>query len=450
MSNPFSIWPQFGFAENPYSNLNLPGDTVGDRLLVGRDQEVGQLQRRIGSMGTHPTVEGPAGVGKSSLIGVACYRMLRECVRAKAGTLFLPVPSMQATSSIAEFETQAFFGIAQAMIANVDAFRVAGLTVPDVARLNNWLNDPTFRQAQGSALGFGAGGGAAPNTSEGFASSGFPQAVRAELDRCLPGPGAGAMVCLVDNLELLQTTSEARTTLEALRDRVFNLSGTRWVLCGSRGIVSRARSERLSGIFEAPLRVGPLTYHSSLLAVERRLEEYGSDGAYAPVPPKSFEFIYRALNRNLRDAMAYAQQFSEWLYGEYIVPMEPLPSTERRASLLATWLADLADAAHTDARGIQRRHWQFFDQLAEAGGTCRLSEWEAYFSRQQNMSNAITALDEARLVSRSVDPDNASRSMATITPLGWLVYFHRSRYGLPSHGANPTVDDVPDEASDPS
>ncbi len=385
-------------------------------------------------MGTHPTVEGPAGVGKSSLIAVACYRMLQESVDAAAGTIFVPVQGFQANTSVQAFEMEVYYGIAQALINGVDAFRRAGLAVPDVARLNTWLNDATFRQASGGAFGFSGGGGAVPNDAEGFTSSGFPEAVRAQLNRCFPASNAGAMVCVVDNLELLQTVGDARETLEALRDRVFNLPGTRWVLCGSRGIVARARSERLSGIFAAPIRVGPLKSDASLLAVERRLDEYGGFDAYAPVRPDGFAFLYGALNQNLRDAMAYAQQFSEWVYSEYVVPGATyLPDEQSLVELLEGWLADMADRAHEDARGTQRRHWQFFDQLAEFGGVARLSEWETYFTRQQNMSNAITALEQVNLVVRGVDPENATRSMATITPLGWLVYFNRNRYQLPQH-----------------
>ena len=62
--NMFSIWPQFGYQENPYSNQTLPSSDAGDQLLVGRDREVADLQRKIGSGGTHPSVEGPTGVGK--------------------------------------------------------------------------------------------------------------------------------------------------------------------------------------------------------------------------------------------------------------------------------------------------------------------------------------------------------------------------------------------------
>src|SRR5215217_7770311 len=65
----FSIWPQFGFRENPYDNQGLPGDETGDHLLVGRETEVAEVQRKIASAGTHPSVEGLAGVGKTSMLG---------------------------------------------------------------------------------------------------------------------------------------------------------------------------------------------------------------------------------------------------------------------------------------------------------------------------------------------------------------------------------------------
>ena len=433
MSNPYSIWPQFGFRENPYSNLNLPGDEVGDRLLVGRDRDVEQLQRRIGSMGTHPTVEGPAGVGKSSLIAVATFRMLRSSVSSANGNLFVPCSPLQATHTVAEFERQVYFSIAQTLIAHIEAFRQAGLEIPDVARLDNWLNDPTFRQATGSFAGFGAGGGAVANESDGFAASGFPEAVRDQLTRCFPTTESGAVVCVVDNLELLESAGEARRTLEALRDTIFNLSGTRWVLCGSRGIVSRARSARLSGVFDAPMRVGPLPEEASLAAVRKRLEEFGHADAYAPVSPSGFEYLYRALNKNLRDAMAYSQQFCEFVYSNFVATDSDLPNENDLQSLLEGWLAEIADDAHSDARGITHRNWQFFDQLAEAGGFCQMSDWRSYFSQQQNMSIAITGFQEVNLIERGVDPENASRILANVTPLGWLVYHHRNRYDLPPH-----------------
>ena len=432
--NLFSIWPPFGFHENPYSNQNLPPDETGDQLLVGRDAEVERLARSIGSMGTHPSVEGLAGVGKSSLIAVAGYRMMQRCIASAGGTLFLPATRFfQASESLDDFVAEVYWEVAQTLIARVDAFRHAGLTLPDVAELNKWLNNPQYREGGLTIAGTGGSAASSPNETEGFLRSGFPAAIRRELERVFPGPGAGGIVCVLDNLELLQTSAEARSVLEGLRDEVFNLPGLRWVLCGSRGIVSRARSQRLSGIFNPPLILGPLPQEASAELIARRIDYFGTDAAYPPVTPASFEFLYRALNQNLRDALAYAQQFSQWLYGEYIAVDLDLPAQHEIDQFLQVWLTEEADGAHAEARSVQRRQWQFFDDLAKRGGSAGANEWESYgFSTQQQFSSSVTALVNTNLAVRETDPDNAARSLATITPQGWLVHFHRNRYSLPT------------------
>jgi hypothetical protein len=429
----FSIWPQFGFRENPYDNERLPGDDVGDHLLVGRDREVAAIQRGIASDGTHPCVEGPAGIGKTSMLAVAGYRMLVASLNAKSGTLYVPAKTFfQAGESESEFVEQVFREVAQTLIDNADAFRQAALEVPDIEGLNKWLNSPQYRSASAQGAGFGGGYGSEPNTSEGYSRSGFPAAVKAELKKCFPTAGAGAVICVLDNLELLQTSQKARETLEALRLPVFEVDGLRWVLCGSRGIVSRARSERLSGFFAAPMTVGPLSDEAAVELIRRRLDMYGHDGAYAPVPPEAFDFLYRALHFNLRDALAHAQQFADWMYADYIANEKDLPPEEERQLLLEGWLTYQAEQAQEAAKRVQPRVWQFFDDLARAGGRCRASDFEQYgFNKQQQMGSAVTALAAVNLLIRETDPENATKNIHSITPQGWLVFFHRNGYDAP-------------------
>lgn len=428
----FSIWPAFGFRENPYSNRNLPPDETGDDLFVGRAAEVAELQRKIASEGTHPSVEGLAGVGKSSMVAVASYRMTKESLRLRDGTLYVPVRDFfQASTDADSLEQEVYLRVAQTLIGNVEAFRLARLEIPDLAGLDTWLNKPLQKNLSGGFAPVTAGYGATINDAEGFAESGFPAAVRRELERCFPSPGSGALICVLDNLELLQTSAEARNALEALRDRVFNIRGLRWVLCGSRGIVTHARSQRLSGVFASPLAVGPVPDEDAIELINRRISYYGDGSAIAPVTPRAFEYLYRALHSNLRDALAWAQQFSDWLYASYVVPEKALPDDDERLALLEAWLAEQADAAHGASR-VQPRIWQFFVDLARAGGRCGMSEWTNYgFSTQQQMGTSVTSLVNANLVIRETDPENAARSIAIVTPQGWLVYFHLNRYELP-------------------
>lgn len=239
---------------------------------------------------------------------------------------------------------------------------------------------------------------------------------------------------MLDNLELLQTPGAARQALEAIRDRLINVPGLRWVVCGSRGIVSRARSERLSGVFDPPLQVGPLPDDAVVELIERRIDLYAGPDAYSPVEAATFEYLYQALHMNLRDALAYAQQFADWLYAQYIATDQPLPmASDERRLLLEGWLAEASDDAHRNAGKVQKRVWQFFDQLATRGGTCGASEWEAFgFTTQQQHSSAVSSLADTNLVVRATDPENGARSHAMLTPQGWLVWFHRNRYELPT------------------
>ncbi len=242
-------------------------------------------------------------------------------------------------------------------------------------------------------------------------------------------------MCVLDNLELVETVGEARTTLDELRDRVFNLSGVRWVLCGSRGIVSRARTERLSGIFQAPSVVGPLGDESVIEAIRRRIARFsvGTD-TQAPVTPTGFEYLYKALNLNLRDALATAQEFAQWLYTEYVIARTPLPGDEDRDEFLQVWLTDRAEKAFRDANasGVQQRNWQFFEELCAKGGRTGSADFETFgFNFQQQMSSAVTQLVTANLLVREVDPDNGSRTVNAVTALGWLVYFYSANFDLP-------------------
>nr|MBA2372264.1 hypothetical protein [Chloroflexota bacterium] len=176
----FSIWPQFGFRENPYSNRNLPGDEVGNELFVGRTVEVNEVQRKIASEGTHPSVEGLAGVGKSSMVAVASYRMMKASVEARDGTLYLPLPRFfQATESAEALEQEVYYEIAQALIGNVQAFRESRLEVPDIGSLDRWLNSPQYQQFSGGLPQLSFGYGTSVNDAEGFADSGFVASVRA-------------------------------------------------------------------------------------------------------------------------------------------------------------------------------------------------------------------------------------------------------------------------------
>lgn len=429
----FSIWPAFGFSANPYSQDTLGADETGHKLLVGRDNESNELQRLIGTEGSFPTLEGPIGVGKSSLLEVTAYRMRKACLAAKQGELYIPaVARFQPASDLDALEAEIYRVIAQTLIRYAADFEDAGLFRPNVTELNKWLNASKYSswQGGGGALGFeaSAGGGEEGNTGEGYTKSGFPTAIRNLLTSAF-GEQRGGIVCILDNLELVETVGAARTTLDRLRDRVFNLPNVRWVLTGSRGIVSRARTERLSGIFQAPMRLKPLEDASTVEAIQRRITVFGSDASRPPVTPNGFTFLYAALNSNLREALSTSQEFSQWVHQEYVVKGAEVPDSSELDLLLEVWLFERANSAYEDASRVQPRNWRFFSDLCDAGGRANASEWLSFdFTTQQQYGSAVTQLADANLVVRETDPEDATRKVYVVTALGRLVYFFRSRF----------------------
>lgn len=428
----FSIWPAFGFSNNPYSQETLLPDEVGDRLLVGRDIESQELMSKLGTEGSFPTLEGPIGVGKSSLLEVTAFRMKRECLLAAAGELWVPaVERFQPSPDLQEFEAHVYRVIAQTLIKYESDFETAGLFRPNVDELNKWLNASRYTSWQGGGgigpLSANAGGGEEGNSGEGYTKSGFPTAIRGLLSGAFEGR-RGGVICILDNLELVETVGEARATLDFLRDRVFNLPNVRWVLSGSRGIVSRARTERLSGVFQAPMRLGPISDTDTVLAIHRRIEEFGTGGAVAPVTPNGFSYLYSALNSNLREALSTSQEFSNWLHSQYIQKGKELPNPSDRDGLLETWLFDRAENAFKDASSVQPRNWKFFSDLCREGGRAKASAWEDFeFTTQQQYGSAVTQLADANLVVRETDPEDGTRKVYVVTALGRLVHFFKSR-----------------------
>lgn len=429
----FSIWPSFGFEANPYSQDTLSADKTGDQLLVGRDAESDDLARLIGTEGSFPTLEGPIGVGKSSLLEVTAYRMRRACLDAKSGELYIPAVSrFQPSTDLEELEAEVYRVIAQTLIYYASDFEAAGLFKPDVVELNKWLNASkyTSHEGGGGAFGFELSGGYGEegNTGEGYTKSGFPTAIRNLLASAFRDQ-RGGIICILDNLELVETVGSARAALDYLRDRVFNLPNVRWVLCGSRGIVSRARTERLSGVFHAPMKLEPLEDATTVEAIHRRIEVYGDEDSQPPVTPNGFAFLYSALNSNLREALSTSQQFAQWVHQQYVITRKGIPDADELDKLLEVWLFQRAETAYEDASNVQPRNWRFFSDLCEAGGRANASAWLDFdFSTQQQYGSAVTQLAAVNLVVRETDPDDGSKKVFAVTALGRLVYFFRSRF----------------------
>lgn len=435
-----SLWNDLGFSDNPYSTRPVPGDELGESLLVGRDVELRRLARYLRSSDTHPTLEGPNGVGKTSLTSVASYRAKREWVEGVHQQALIPAGEpfqLTPDDALPEFKRRVFFRVAQAFIDNHEKLRNRGFSVPDIDRINQWLNSPIIGgRSLGLSLtgagGLNAGTTASANSSAGFTEAGFAAAVTGWLRDCFPTNASGGFICVIDNLELLETSRSARALLEALRDEVLGVQGLRWVLCGARGIVrSAASSPRLQGVLAEPINLDPIGEEHIQPLITARLNAFKIDvSPVAPVEPQGFEHLFKVGNRNLRNAFKYSEDFSFWAADH---GLEKLPS-EDKYHLLEAWMAETSDNYLRDTTGVGRRAWEVFDALVQKGGATSPSEYAEFgFESNQAMRPHLRALEEANMIESAIDESDNRRKTISVTPRGWIVNYRRS--GFVSLGA---------------
>lgn len=431
-----AMWPELGFQQSPYATGPVPATEEGENLFVGRETNARRLANRLKSSDLHPTIEGDNGVGKTSLVSVVGYRLRRDYERGDTGQAIIPLPTpfqLTQKSDAVALERKVLLAVASAMIDNHHLLKTGGHNVPDISQVKKWLESPivTGGGLGGSALGIGANvtRSVAVNTGAGFNEEGLRSTVFGWLEQCFPTPQSGAFVCVIDNLELLETSKEARALLESMRDGVLSQRGLKWVLCGARGIVrTSASSPRLEGRLSEPLELLPIEDSEISNVVARRLDQYRiDDTAIAPVGPESFKFIYDVLNRNLRNALGYSEDFALWAYEEGYFERRETDLDE----LLREWIMRRADRSNDDTKLTGTRAWEVFDALAVKGGSCSPGDYEEFgFNNPQAMVPHIRNLEDANLVISSASEEDRRRKTIEMTPRGWLVRYARNGYSI--------------------
>lgn len=429
-----SVWQNFGFSESPYRTDPVPATAEGARLLVGRERELKRLKSHLTSSNRHPTIEGDNGVGKTSLVSVAAYELAQAFAADQTGPAFLPLgqPLQLTNADTADsFNRKVNFAVARAFIVHHDALTSGGLVVPDVDRVRRWLDMPLFTSGNAgvTVAGFGgsAGHGVAPNSAAGFSESGFASTVDRWLADCFPSAAEGGFICVIDNLELLETSQAARALLEGMRDSVLGKTGLRWVLCGARGIVrTGASSPRLEGHLMEPLELKPINDNLAAAVVERRIEEFRLvEGAVAPVGPAGFAHLYEVLNRNLRNTFKFCEDFALWAATD--AELEATGEDEF-FGLLQVWLTEQADRYASDTQ-LTGRPWEVFNELCDRGGSCSPSDFEEFgFNSPMALRPHVKALESANLVQSSVEDTDKRRKTISVTPRGWLVRYSKTGY----------------------
>lgn len=441
MQNQYDCYASWGFQENPFQPSPLHPDERGERLLVGRDKELNLVKTRLHKHGKITCVEGPVGIGKTSLVNIAAYQCLRAFMKEKAGQLLIPcTQAFQLTSRVSpdEFTKEVYVQVAQTLLTQATNIQGLGLDMPDKRNIDAWLNSPLVSKIQ---LGLKAyleiSQSNILNNSEGFNAAGFEKLIRNWLAEIFPQHGSGGVVCIIDNIELLETAPKAKKVLEALRDRLFNAAGLRWVICGANGIVSGVvSSPRLSGYLIRPVLELTSIQGSDIPDVlQRRIEEFAPnrEEVYLPILPEDLQKLYIIINFNLRDLLAHADD-----YCTYIFEHGSLPKTDKdKHERFENWLKKQTVEQYLDlSKRISRDAWELLDTAMseDLKGTFGPGDFN-YFKKNsfrvieyRTFINYMRKFEELGIVARTVnisEEDEKKRTIMSITSKGALVHYAR-------------------------
>lgn len=424
-----SVFNGWNFTDNPFSAMPLMADAEGNRLFIGRDEELRRLAIRLTSSASAICLDGMVGVGKTSLANIAAFRAQQAYLaNTRAAPLIIPCRrsfQVSPTESPDEFRLRVLIEVAQTLLEKASTYRL-GAQMEGSTGLNAWLNSPLLSQWSVGVPIFTAGGGAQTNDSNGYTTSGFVRTVISWLEAIFPDNQNGGVVCVLDNLELLETSSAARKQLEALRDTLFTVKGLRWILCGAHGILQGVvASQRLVGHLQEPVHVSPLALNQAQQVFDARVATYSAQNGrptYLPLEKDDFHLTYLIVHKSLRNTLAYANDYCLHVAES---GNEPKTSEEKKARFEA-WLKRMATSirdavkAQTGPRAMKL----FLDSIEKLEGEFSPSNYQALgFNSIPALRPQVKALEEVGLLEAQKDDIDQRRKSIAVTGKGWLVHW---------------------------
>lgn len=457
----FDPYATIGLTENPFLVHALSPDERGERLLVGRDADIQLVAQRLHKHGKITCLDGHVGVGKTSLVNVAAFKCFKAYLSGETTQLLIPSASayqLKKDGNVDQFCTEVFQGIAQTLLKHTDYLRQfenpAGLSLP---QLNSWLNSPIVEHLNsqgGVGASFGIPGVARVSTkgslstagqinqSTGFSQSGFDNLIKSWLNEIFSVQGNGGVVCVIDNIELLETGIIARRMLEALRDKLFNVNGIRWVFCGANGVIhSLAASPRLTAFLSTPV-IDVSNIHPGAISklIRARLSEFSTNPDKAedelPIDLEDLKFLYSLVNSNLRDLLGLADEFCEYC----ATSGQPIREKYNKHKKFEKWLQKAThERYHALFSRISTNAWavldiamsQQFQGTFGAGDYSSFNQNSTIAFERSTFAKWLRELEKLGLLSKSFDEasedEGFARDVFTVTAKGALVHYARQK-----------------------
>lgn len=424
MSTNLNVYRNWGFSDNPFSTKPLPANSLGKRLLIGREGELKAILNRLGTPPQIPALEGVNGIGKTSLVNVALFEYEKE-YSGRSDAPFFPtckrIFQIRDETNPDDFFRDVIFEVAQVLISKRKVINRLGHSLPHFDKVDRWMNSPEFENREINLAAVGGIGYSRMPGGLGFEAQGFKDLVLKWLELLFAHPSSGGVVCVLDNIEILRKSERARQQLEDLRDIAFSVTGIRWIISGAHGVTySIARSPRLEGILSNPIVIRPLREEEAPdLILHARLKAFATGRSYCPVTGSSFRYAYALLRKNIRNTLGMMNNFCLWTVDQSR-QASPGATNER---LFFIWLDEQSNQALAEARGsVSSEAWKLFERIAEADGRMRVpDERTTPVSEQAEFSTRGRELLSAGLIADTLYSARDARRTLELTSRGHLV-----------------------------
>lgn len=434
---------RLGYRANPLEVRSLEPNDEGLRLLVGRNEEMQALCTLLLSTDKVICVEGAWGVGKTSLVNAASYFLSTKYLDQKLKQKIIPCSKtfeLTAELTLDDFVRSVYVHVMQALLKAAKTHGSLDTLGDKAEAIKKYLNDPAIMTGGGvNVLGIGGSASTAINTSAGFWATGIEKVAQDWLEEIFPQRNSGGVVCVIDNLEGLQSSATARRLLNSLRDRLFNVQGLKWVICGANGIVNCAASSRVADYFTTPLEIQDLLESRLPTVLDSRLEEYAIPGhsQQLPITHKAIEFLYSTLNSNLRGCLSMAAEYCK----ETVEQAPILADDDAKTARFERWIKQRAATTHTNVeRVLPKPAWAILDVVMSdefkgqfgIGNLAQIRKLMRSSASDVTLRKHINALTKEDLVVRQFDAEDGTGE-STDTSQGRGAYFRVTHRGALCH-----------------
>lgn len=417
-----SFYNEWGFSNNPFDTRQLMPNEMGEKLLACRENELTKLIKSLNITTKWICIDGGIGQGKTSLANVAIFKQMKDYLTSKKGRFLIPCEKpieLDASKSAPEIRKDVLRSIAKTLLAkdkcgNSEILKYC--TFEDKSQIKALFEKPFFTGA-GITIGpLGVSKELSPNESQ-FYEDRLYETIESWLDELYEANGA--VVCVIDNLELIGLAStEIAARLEQLRDSLLTQNGVLWVLCGANGSVQGMASTRINSYLKKPaLIIDPIENIQEVIAARR---SYFGPSAYFPLADADLQMLDKLMSHVLRECLGYIGNYCEWVFENDLRPI----TEQEKQKCFVSWLEEMSlDSKRGLERVAEKKAWTILEKGYGKKKFIALDYAEFDYSQQTNFSTDISHLVENGLLEKSKSVDDGRVIEYSLSPKARIALY---------------------------